>query len=399
MVQPTLSDNLEKRAYSFVAQIDKVEEVISFQQPYLSYQQTLQNIRNDSNLSDEEKNQKISDTPVTTYDFQPKLFNTVDLGVRPGFTSVSALIIMAFAIASAFAQYWISRQQLPSKKSQKSKSFRQIMREAADGKEPDQTELNAVMSGQMSKMMPIMMLLIMVNLPGALVFYYLVSNLMTGAQQKFVLSRSESEMEISADKRVIRELNKIEEGKVVKESGGAKVTRITAKSKRRGHKKGHKQELIMNKDESIRFATKYLEDLLSFFGINVAVDSTIDDEVIQLAIPSTSMNSLLIGREANNLRALQHIVSMALTSREAELTRVNVDVADYKRQRPERIAEQAEDWIREVRQTGQPRRLNLNAADRRIVHKVAQDYSDIETHSEGEGRERQLVVEKVALAD
>ena len=147
---------------------------------------------------------------------------------------------MAFAIASAFAQYWISRQQLPSKKSQKSKSFRQIMREAADGKEPDQTELNAVMSGQMSKMMPIMMLLIMVNLPGALVFYYLVSNLMTGAQQKFVLSRSESEMEISADKRVIRELNKIEEGKVVKESGGAKVTRITAKSKRRGHKKGHK---------------------------------------------------------------------------------------------------------------------------------------------------------------
>ena len=240
MVQPTLSDNLEKRAYSFVAQIDKVEEVISFQQPYLSYQQTLQNIRNDSNLSDEEKNQKISDTPVTTYDFQPKLFNTVDLGVRPGFTSVSALIIMAFAIASAFAQYWISRQQLPSKKSQKSKSFRQIMREAADGKEPDQTELNAVMSGQMSKMMPIMMLLIMVNLPGALVFYYLVSNLMTGAQQKFVLSRSESEMEISADKRVIRELNKIEEGKVVKESGGAKVTRITAKSKRRGHKKGHK---------------------------------------------------------------------------------------------------------------------------------------------------------------
>ena len=399
MVQPTLSDNLEKRAYSFVAQIDKVEEVISFQQPYLSYQQTLQNIRNDSNLSDEEKNQKISDTPVTTYDFQPKLFNTVDLGVRPGFTSVSALIIMAFAIASAFAQYWISRQQLPSKKSQKSKSFRQIMREAADGKEPDQTELNAVMSGQMSKMMPIMMLLIMVNLPGALVFYYLVSNLMTGAQQKFVLSRSESEMEISADKRVIRELNKIEEGKVVKESGGAKVTRITAKSKRRGHKKGHKQELIMNKDESIRFATKYLEDLLSFFGINVAVDSTIDDEVIQLAIPSTSMNSLLIGREANNLRALQHIVSMALTSREAELTRVNVDVADYKRQRAERIAEQAEDWIREVRQTGQPRRLNLNAADRRIVHKVAQDYSDIETHSEGEGRERQLVVEKVALAD
>lgn len=150
----------------------------------------------------------------------------------------------------------------------------------------------------------------------------------------------------------------------------------------------------MNKDESIRFATKYLEDLLSFFGVNVAVDSTLDDEVIQLAIPSTSMNSLLIGREANNLRALQHIVSQALINRGGELTRVNVDVADYKRQRADRIAEQAEEWIREVRQTGQSRRLDLNAADRRIVHKVAQDYSDITTHSEGEGRDRYLLIEK-----
>lgn len=154
----------------------------------------------------------------------------------------------------------------------------------------------------------------------------------------------------------------------------------------------------MNKDESIRFATKYLEDLLSFFGVNVAVDSTIDDEVIQLAIPSTSLNSLLIGREANNLRALQHIVSQALIGHNAEVTRVNVDVADYKRQRAERIAEQAENWIREVRQTGQSRRLNLNAADRRVVHKVAQDYSDISTHSEGEGRDRQLIIEKIDVA-
>lgn len=151
----------------------------------------------------------------------------------------------------------------------------------------------------------------------------------------------------------------------------------------------------MNRDESIRFAAKYLEDLLSFFGINVATTSTIDDDVIQLSIPSTSMNSLLIGKEANNLRALQHVVSMALTNRCAEVTRVNVDVADYKRQRAEKIAEQAENWIREVRATGNPKRLDLNAADRRVVHKVAQDYSDISTHSEGEGRSRQLIIEKL----
>ena len=152
----------------------------------------------------------------------------------------------------------------------------------------------------------------------------------------------------------------------------------------------------MNKDESIRFATKYLEDLLSFFGINVAVFSTLDDEVIQLSVPSTSMNSLLIGRNADNLRALQYIVSMALAARDAEYTRVNVDIADYKRQRADRIAERAEGWIKKVRATGEPMSLDLNAADRRVVHKLAEDYSEISTHSEGEGRERKLIISKIA---
>ena len=151
----------------------------------------------------------------------------------------------------------------------------------------------------------------------------------------------------------------------------------------------------MNKDESVRFAARYLEDLLSFFGINVAVSSTMDDEVIQLSVPSTSINSLLIGRNADNLRALQHIVSAALVAKDAEVARVSVDVANYKRNRADRIAEKAENWISKVRKSGEPMELNLNAADRRIVHKVAQDYSDVETHSEGEGRERKLIISKI----
>ncbi|MDR3297888.1 MAG: single-stranded DNA-binding protein [Candidatus Nomurabacteria bacterium] len=150
----------------------------------------------------------------------------------------------------------------------------------------------------------------------------------------------------------------------------------------------------MNIDESIRFAAKYMEDLLSFFGINVAVYSTIEDDVIQLSVPSTSMNSLLIGRNADNLRALQHIVMMTLTARNAEVTRVNVDVADYKRQRAGKIEEKAEGWIDEVKRTGETKVLDLNAADRRTVHKLAEDYSDITTYSEGEGRDRRLYIAK-----
>ena len=150
----------------------------------------------------------------------------------------------------------------------------------------------------------------------------------------------------------------------------------------------------MNREESIVFAQKFLEDILSFYGVNLAVYSTADEEVIQLSVPSSEFNSILIGRNADTLRSIQHLIASALAMKNAELVRVNVDVADYKRQRADRIAEKAEGWIRRVRETGEDYRVDLNAADRRIVHKVAGDYSDIETHSEGVGRERYLIISK-----
>jgi spoIIIJ-associated protein len=148
----------------------------------------------------------------------------------------------------------------------------------------------------------------------------------------------------------------------------------------------------MNKEESIQFAQKYLEDLLSFFGANITVSSTCDEDVIELSVPSNELNSLFIGRNAETLRSLQYIVSTVLRNKDALLTRVNIDIADYKKQRAERIAKQAREWVEEVRRTGDSRVVSMNAADRRIVHQVASEYSDIRTFSEGEGYDRKLTI-------
>lgn len=148
----------------------------------------------------------------------------------------------------------------------------------------------------------------------------------------------------------------------------------------------------MNEAESLAFAKKYLEDLLSFFGINSDVEATITDDVIELSVPSTDGNSLLIGRGAETLRSLQYLVATTLRNNDAAISRVNLDIADYKKQRAEKIATKAREWIEEVRRTGDSYVANLNAADRRIVHHVAAEYEDIRTFSEGEGRDRRLVI-------
>lgn len=148
----------------------------------------------------------------------------------------------------------------------------------------------------------------------------------------------------------------------------------------------------MNQLESIALAEKTVQDIVSFFEVNVEVVTSFEDGVININVGSSELNSLLIGRNAETLRSLQSIVASVLRSRDAEVQRVNVDVADYKRQRNDKLAEKARGWMEEVRKTGDSYVANLNAADRRIVHQVATEYSDIRTFSEGEGRDRRLII-------
>lgn len=148
-----------------------------------------------------------------------------------------------------------------------------------------------------------------------------------------------------------------------------------------------------NLEEAIQYAKKYLEDLLSFFGLNTDVYATTEDnEVIELNIPSTHLNGFLIGQHGDTMRALQYTISTALRNQNFFHSRVNVDVADYKRNRADRLVNVAEGWFKEVQGSGQPKDLvPMNAADRRVVHKAAEEFGLITT-SVGEGRDRHIVL-------
>ena len=154
-----------------------------------------------------------------------------------------------------------------------------------------------------------------------------------------------------------------------------------------------------NIEEAILYAKKYLEDLLSFFGLNTDVYATTEDhEVIELNVPSSHLNGFLIGQRGDTMRALQYVISTALKNQNYAHTRINVDVADYKKGRAERLVSRAEEWFKEVRDSGKSKELApMNAAERRVIHKAATDYG-LETESTGEGRERRVVLKPAAAA-
>ncbi len=146
-------------------------------------------------------------------------------------------------------------------------------------------------------------------------------------------------------------------------------------------------------EEAILYAKKYLEDLLSFFGLNTDVYATSeDDEVIELDIPSTHLNGFLIGNRGETVRALQYTISSALKNQNFKYTRVNVDVADYKKHKAERLLSTMEPVFKQVKESGETKHLDpMNPAERRVIHQAAMDYG-LSSESEGFGRDRHIVL-------
>lgn len=224
--------NVSNCAYEPVRNLDRVKDIIEKQDHYFEAKDAAQAAKD----AGEEYTEP-------TYEFEPKLFGVIDLAVSPseafhGKVNLSTIVVLLFAIGASVLQFITSRQLNPSNK-KKGKSFKQLMKEAASAdKEPDQSEINALASRQMTSLMPIMMFFIMFALPGALVFYYLLSSGISVIQQRIALRQAEDEMEEGADKAVLKELRKIKEAEVVEnKKTGTKITRISAKDTKKKRRK------------------------------------------------------------------------------------------------------------------------------------------------------------------
>ncbi|RYF29651.1 MAG: YidC/Oxa1 family membrane protein insertase [Chloroflexi bacterium] len=160
--------------------------------------------------------------------FNEKLFGIVDLTQRAFNQNGVDVFLVALAVIAAVTQYIMSKQTMPHEESKK--KLREILSEASEGKEADQSEINAIVMGKMMKVLPFFMLFIMLSLPGALALYYATSNIVAVIQQYFILKRDEGEMEALAEEAVKQTTGKKATAKArAKQAQEGTVTRIVAK--------------------------------------------------------------------------------------------------------------------------------------------------------------------------
>lgn len=148
----------------------------------------------------------------------------------------------------------------------------------------------------------------------------------------------------------------------------------------------------MSNNEDVK---KFLENLLTFFGLNVEVEVSQQGESVVLSVPTSEMNGFLIGHNGETLNAIQYLVSFMARSKDKEAPRYVVDIADYKKQRQERLAVQAKQWAAAVLASGTTMELSpMNASDRRIVHQIVSETEGVSSESVDQGRSRHIVIQK-----
>lgn len=180
--------------------------------------------------------------PIKELIADPSSFNETFLGIvdltKTAFSDSGVdIFLVALAVVAGVTQYIMSKQTMPKAKNQR--RIRDIMAEAAEGKQADQSEMNALVMQRMSKVLPFFMFFVMISVPGALALYYAVSNIVAVAQQAYLLRQDEEELEEIAEEVPPKPAGKkatankapkpVKPAKPPKSNSNTTVTRIVAK--------------------------------------------------------------------------------------------------------------------------------------------------------------------------
>ncbi len=107
----------------------------------------------------------------------------------------------------------------------------------------------------------------------------------------------------------------------------------------------------------------------------------------------TDNSGLLIGYHGEVINSLQLLLGIIIYRKLGKWVRLIVDVGDYREKREIAIKKMAQDKAAEVESSGSPVSLPyLSPLERRIVHLILADHPKVTSVSEGEGKDRHVVL-------
>jgi len=140
--------------------------------------------------------------------------------------------------------------------------------------------------------------------------------------------------------------------------------------------------------------SEVLENILGLLALEGSFEVVEGPEEIEVTIEANDP-SRLIGFRGETLDALQLIVNLIVSKQtgEEKFKRVIVDVGGWRKNKEADLERLARNWAQEVLDNQKPIELDpMPSWQRRIVHMVVSEIDGVVSESQGEGKDRHLLL-------
>lgn len=152
---------------------------------------------------------------------------------------------------------------------------------------------------------------------------------------------------------------------------------------------------VIKKEDIMNYIKKYLKDIGSKMNIDLNLEVREEENIFNVTMVSNN-NPILIGKDGKNLNAIQQLLRQSLKNLTNIDIKVNLDASNYKAKRVKNFEYQIKNIVREVQKTKIDTKLDpMNSYQRRIVHSLLSDFSNVTTESVGEEPNRCVVIKYI----
>jgi len=143
----------------------------------------------------------------------------------------------------------------------------------------------------------------------------------------------------------------------------------------------------------IKDITKKLLKILDVDGdFEILESKDANGENVEIAL-NTKDTGVVIGYHGDTLEGLQLVLSLCVARKLGRFVRISIDVGDYKKNRTEWLKTLALETKERVLSDGKEMAIpELKSWERRIVHLLLEGDEEVISESQGEGRDRILIV-------
>ncbi|NLT17890.1 MAG: R3H domain protein [Firmicutes bacterium ADurb.Bin080] len=139
-------------------------------------------------------------------------------------------------------------------------------------------------------------------------------------------------------------------------------------------------------------AFQFVKGLIEIMGVDCEVSVKVTDEAIVISVDGPEAR-IIIGRRGDVLDAIQFLALTIGNKEHRSFARVTVDAENYRAKRAESLKRVAENYSKKAIKYGEIVELEpMNPFERRVIHTTLKDDKSVVTRSEGEGRDRHIII-------